>query len=190
MPKWPIPTASPGHDRRIQVISIITTSPDVEASILDGTFVPNDLFSTAPRPAWYHHAQHVRKSTIMLAGMIIVLLAHMGSSVPARQADIGITDAIYTRSAPWTTLRLDAARSWLKRLRRPRCCRATERSLLILDDRARTRPSTVSPSHGPSRSTSRTGFVVEPCSRPITTSFDLVRSIPAAKPERGRREWE
>ena len=73
--------------------------PVVEKMLGDGSFVPNDthmnpqdkrmLIVTGPNMAG--------KSTYMRQTALIVLMAHMGSFVPAASADIPLVDAIFTR---------------------------------------------------------------------------------------------
>ncbi len=73
--------------------------PVVEQFVKDTYFVPNDtnlnmktdrlLLITGPNMAG--------KSTYMRQVALIVLMAQMGSFVPAAEADIGITDKIFTR---------------------------------------------------------------------------------------------
>jgi DNA mismatch repair protein MutS len=73
---------------RHPVVEQVTTAP----------FVPNDLV--------FHNNRHMLiitgpnmggKSTYMRQAALIVLLAHMGSFVPAQHATIGIVDRIFTR---------------------------------------------------------------------------------------------
>jgi DNA mismatch repair protein MutS len=73
---------------RHPVVEQVTTAP----------FVPNDLL--------FHHNRHMLiitgpnmggKSTYMRQAALIVLLAHIGSFVPAQRANIGIVDRIFTR---------------------------------------------------------------------------------------------
>jgi DNA mismatch repair protein MutS len=73
--------------------------PVVEKYLPKGSFVPNDielnmtdqqiLIITGPNMAG--------KSTILRQTALIVLLAHIGSFVPARAATIGLVDRIFTR---------------------------------------------------------------------------------------------
>ena len=73
---------------RHPVVEQVTTAP----------FVPNDLL--------FHRERHMLivtgpnmggKSTYMRQAALIVLLAHVGSFVPAQSAEIGIVDRIFTR---------------------------------------------------------------------------------------------
>ncbi len=73
---------------RHPVVEQVTTAP----------FVPNDLV--------FHRERHMLivtgpnmggKSTYMRQAALIVLLAHIGSFVPAQSAEIGIVDRIFTR---------------------------------------------------------------------------------------------
>jgi len=73
--------------------------PVIERFLSDGSFVPNDLtmdqkdqqvlIITGPNMAG--------KSTILRQAALIVLLAQIGSFVPASEAHIGIVDRIFTR---------------------------------------------------------------------------------------------
>ena len=72
--------------------------PVIERVLPPGSFVPNDIalddqatlmIVTGPNMAG--------KSTILRQVALIVLLAHIGSFVPAAQAEIGVVDRIFTR---------------------------------------------------------------------------------------------
>ncbi len=73
--------------------------PVIEHFLPDGSFVPNDLelnqesqqvlIITGPNMAG--------KSTILRQAALIVLLAHIGSFVPASEAHLGLVDRIFTR---------------------------------------------------------------------------------------------
>jgi DNA mismatch repair protein MutS len=77
--------------------------PVVERTLASGRFVPNDVeLSALP------DAEHARilivtgpnmggKSTVMRQTALIVILAQMGSYVPASRARIGIADRVFTR---------------------------------------------------------------------------------------------
>lgn len=73
--------------------------PVVEATIEHQLFVPNDSYMDTR-----HNMVHIitgpnmaGKSTFMRQIAIITLLAQIGSYVPAKEADIGIVDRIFTR---------------------------------------------------------------------------------------------
>ena len=70
----------------------------VVEQFLDGPFVPNDLeFSRDCRMLIITGPNMGGKSTYMRQNAIIVLLAHIGSYVPADSAEIGPIDRIFTR---------------------------------------------------------------------------------------------
>ncbi len=111
--------------------------PVVEATLRDSLFVPNDThfgsenhlvsIITGPNMAG--------KSTYMRQVALIVLMAQMGSFVPARSAKIGLVDRVFTRigasddlASGQSTFMVEMAEvaSILKY--------ATSRSLLILDE--------------------------------------------------------
>jgi DNA mismatch repair protein MutS len=73
--------------------------PVVEAILNDVPFVPNDalLDLNDNRCAIITGPNMAGKSTYMRQIALIVLLAQMGSFVPARTAQIGVVDAIFTR---------------------------------------------------------------------------------------------
>jgi DNA mismatch repair protein MutS len=71
--------------------------PVVE-SVLDTPFVPNDLELTPDRRMLIITGPNMGgKSTYMRQSAVIVLLAHIGSFVPAERAVIGPIDRIFTR---------------------------------------------------------------------------------------------
>ena len=73
--------------------------PVVEIMQQGSLFVPNDTFldSGASRAAIITGPNMAGKSTYMRQTALIVLMAQIGSFVPARSARIGITDRIFTR---------------------------------------------------------------------------------------------
>ncbi|MDO3383995.1 DNA mismatch repair protein MutS [Gilvimarinus algae] len=71
--------------------------PVVE-QVLDGPFVPNDLHFSRERHMLIVTGPNMGgKSTYMRQTALIVLLAHVGSFVPAASASIGMVDRIFTR---------------------------------------------------------------------------------------------
>ena len=65
---------------------------------IEGSFVPNDLLLDAARRMLIVTGPNMgAKSTYMRQGALIVLLAHVGSFVPAEHAVLGPIDRIFTR---------------------------------------------------------------------------------------------
>ncbi len=111
--------------------------PVVEAMLKDSLFVPNDtnLGSESHQVSIITGPNMAGKSTYMRQVALIVLMAQMGSFVPARSARIGIVDRVFTRigasddlASGQSTFMVEMAEvaSILKY--------ATARSLLILDE--------------------------------------------------------
>ena len=73
--------------------------PVVEQTMKDVLFVPNDTFlnTSDDRVAIVTGPNMAGKSTYMRQTALIVLMAQMGSFVPARSATIGIVDRVFTR---------------------------------------------------------------------------------------------
>lgn len=73
--------------------------PVVEKLLKDVPFVPNDVIldGNSNRAAIITGPNMAGKSTFMRQTALIVLMAQMGSFVPASSATIAITDAVYTR---------------------------------------------------------------------------------------------
>ncbi len=111
--------------------------PVVEAMLKDSLFVPNDteLGAEDNQVAIITGPNMAGKSTYMRQVALIVLMAQMGSFVPARSARIGLVDRVFTRigasddlASGQSTFMVEMAEvaSILKY--------ATSRSLLILDE--------------------------------------------------------
>ena len=111
--------------------------PVVEAVLKDSLFVPNDTHLGAQdnQVAIITGPNMAGKSTYMRQVALIVLMAQMGSFVPARSAKIGLVDRVFTRigasddlASGQSTFMVEMAEvaSILKY--------ATARSLLILDE--------------------------------------------------------
>ena len=73
--------------------------PVVERQLRDGRFVPNDLHldSAGAQIMLITGPNMAGKSTIIRQVGLIVLMAQIGSFVPARSAKIGVVDRIFTR---------------------------------------------------------------------------------------------
>ncbi len=111
--------------------------PVIERSLPAGKFVPNDvllnqsdqevLIITGPNMAG--------KSTILRQTALIVLMAQMGSFVPADQARIGIVDRIFTRVGAMDDLRRGQSTFMVEMSETANILNnATPRSLVILDE--------------------------------------------------------
>ena len=73
--------------------------PVVEQTLNDVLFVPNDTYlnDSEDRVAIITGPNMAGKSTYMRQTALIVLMAQMGSFVPARSATIGVVDRVFTR---------------------------------------------------------------------------------------------
>ncbi|WP_417909794.1 DNA mismatch repair protein MutS [Candidatus Electronema sp. PJ] len=111
--------------------------PVIERSLEAGRFVPNDvhldqeahelLIITGPNMAG--------KSTVLRQTALIVLLAHIGSFVPAAQAEICLVDRIFTRVGAMDDLRRGQSTFMVEMNETANILNnATERSLVILDE--------------------------------------------------------
>ncbi|MDD5898141.1 MAG: DNA mismatch repair protein MutS [Clostridia bacterium] len=111
--------------------------PIVERMVSDAPFVPNDvtmdpaenrmLIITGPNMAG--------KSTYMRQVALITLMAHIGSFVPAREADISLCDRIFTRIGASDDLAGGQSTFMVEMSETAAILRnATEKSLVILDE--------------------------------------------------------
>lgn len=111
--------------------------PVIERSLPTGKFVPNDvsldqvknevLIITGPNMAG--------KSTILRQTALIVLMAQMGSFVPADEARIGVVDRIFTRVGAMDDLRRGQSTFMVEMNETANILNnATEKSLVILDE--------------------------------------------------------
>ena len=73
--------------------------PVVEQAMKDVLFVPNDTYltQTDDRVAIVTGPNMAGKSTYMRQTALITLMAQMGSFVPAKRAEIGVVDRVFTR---------------------------------------------------------------------------------------------
>ncbi len=111
--------------------------PVIERSMEPGRFVPNDvtldqqtnelLIITGPNMAG--------KSTVLRQTALIVLMAHIGSFVPADQADICLVDRIFTRVGAMDDLRRGQSTFMVEMNETANILNnATDKSLVILDE--------------------------------------------------------
>jgi len=111
--------------------------PVIERMLPPSTFVPNDckLDTNAEQLVLITGPNMAGKSTYMRQVAQIVLLAQMGSFVPAKSASIGLCDRVFTRVGAADNLsRGDSTFMVEMRETAAILAKATERSLVILDE--------------------------------------------------------
>jgi DNA mismatch repair protein MutS len=121
-----------------QTVAIVEgRHPVIERNMEAGRFVPNDvlldqdahelLIITGPNMAG--------KSTVLRQTALIVLMAHIGSFVPAAQAEICLVDRIFTRVGAMDDLRRGQSTFMVEMNETANILNnATEKSLVILDE--------------------------------------------------------
>lgn len=110
--------------------------PVVEAIAKD-RFIPNDVLldNGENRTMVITGPNMAGKSTYMRQTALIVLMAHIGSFVPAKEADIPLVDRIFTRVGASDNLILDQSTFMVEMTEVAQILlNATSRSLLILDE--------------------------------------------------------
>lgn len=111
--------------------------PVVEVLLKDAPFVPNDvhLDSKGGRVAIVTGPNMAGKSTYMRQIALIVLMAQMGSFVPASSAQIGVVDSIFTRVGASDDLASGQSTFMVEMNEVANIVKsATSKSLLILDE--------------------------------------------------------
>ena len=111
--------------------------PVVEAMLRDSLFVPNDtsLGSSDNQVSIITGPNMAGKSTYMRQVALIVLMAQMGSFVPARSARIGLVDRVFTRIGASDDLASGQSTFMVEMSEVASILKyATSRSLLILDE--------------------------------------------------------
>ncbi len=111
--------------------------PVIERSLPAGKFVPNDvtLNQTTDEVLIITGPNMAGKSTILRQTALIVLMAQMGSFVPADQARIGVVDRIFTRVGAMDDLRRGQSTFMVEMNETANILNnATPRSLVILDE--------------------------------------------------------
>jgi DNA mismatch repair protein MutS len=117
--------------------------PTVEKLAAAGRFVPNDVWlDAAPHPEdgrarlWLVTGPNMAgKSTLMRQMALIVILAQMGSFVPARRATVGVVDRVLTRVGASDNLSKGESTFMVEMKETANVLRrATRRSLVILDE--------------------------------------------------------
>ncbi len=113
--------------------------PVVEREVKEG-FVPNDVHfcverEGATRLMIITGPNMSGKSTFMRQTALIVLMAQIGSFVPAREARIGVVDRIFTRVGAYDDLSMGQSSFMVEMSETANILNnATERSLVILDE--------------------------------------------------------
>ena len=111
--------------------------PVVEAMLKDSLFVPNDtaLGARDNQVAIITGPNMAGKSTYMRQVALIVLMAQMGSFVPARSARLGLVDRVFTRIGASDDLASGQSTFMVEMAEVATILKyATSRSLLILDE--------------------------------------------------------
>ena len=111
--------------------------PVVEYMQKDTRFVPNDTYLnlTSDRLAVITGPNMAGKSTYMRQTALIVLMAQMGSFVPARSASIGVVDRVFTRIGSSDNLAGGQSTFMVEMLEVAQILKAaSSRSLIILDE--------------------------------------------------------
>ncbi len=111
--------------------------PVVEAYLKNGTFIPNDTFinSDSDRTMIITGPNMAGKSTYMRQVAIITFLAHIGCFVPAKYAEIAITDRIFTRVGASDDLAFGQSTFMVEMSEVATILmNATDKSLVILDE--------------------------------------------------------
>lgn len=110
--------------------------PVVEHYLRDTRFVPNDAIFTAGEIVRIITGPNMSgKSTFLRQVALIVLMAQMGSFVPAAAATIGLVDRIFTRIGAQDEIHTGQSTFMVEMIETANILNhATERSLLILDE--------------------------------------------------------
>jgi DNA mismatch repair protein MutS len=110
--------------------------PVIERTLAPGSFVPNDIALDGESQVLIVTGPNMSgKSTILRQVALTVLLAQMGSFVPAREAVVGIVDRIFTRVGAVDDIGRGQSTFLVEMHETARILhQATPRSLVILDE--------------------------------------------------------
>jgi DNA mismatch repair protein MutS len=110
--------------------------PVIERLLPAGSFVPNDISLNEDSQVLIVTGPNMSgKSTILRQVALTVLLAHLGSFVPAREAVVGLTDRIFTRVGAVDDIGRGQSTFLIEMHETARILhQATPRSLVILDE--------------------------------------------------------
>ena len=117
-------------DGRHAVVEQVTLAQD------QGAFVPNDTLLSADDLIWIITGPNMSgKSTLLRQVALIVLMAQIGSFVPARKAGIGLVDRIFTRIGAQDEIHAGHSTFMVEMVETAALlAQSTPRSLLILDE--------------------------------------------------------
>ena len=118
-------------------LNIIEGRHPVVEKLSKNRFVPNDakMNVSSDRTIILTGPNMAGKSTYMRQTALIVLMAHVGSFVPAKCAEIPLTDKIFTRVGASDNLILDKSTFMVEMTEMSNILKnATQKSLLILDE--------------------------------------------------------
>jgi len=109
--------------------------PVIEASLIDDPFIPNDATMDQDRFLLITGPNMAGKSTYIRQVALIVIMAQMGSFVPAKSATIGIIDKVFSRIGASDDLSRGQSTFMIEMTETANILNnATSRSLVILDE--------------------------------------------------------
>jgi len=110
--------------------------PVVELTLRDEPFVPNDIHISSEESILVITGPNMSgKSTYLRQVALIVLMAQVGSFVPADSAEIGVVDRIFTRIGAQDEIHAGQSTFMVEMLETANILHhATSRSLLVLDE--------------------------------------------------------
>jgi DNA mismatch repair protein MutS len=121
------------EDRAFEVIE--GRHPVVELSLPGTAFVPNDVNMEDSPFVLMTGPNMAGKSTFLRQSALILLMAHMGSFVPASRARIGIADRLFCRVGAYDNLARGESTFLVEMSETSRILRlATERSFIVMDE--------------------------------------------------------
>jgi DNA mismatch repair protein MutS len=127
----------PRLDEKKRLVVVEGRHPVVEANLPSGEFIPNDINLDCDGTAFalITGPNMAGKSTYLRQTALIVIMAQMGSFVPAREAAAGIVDRIYCRVGASDNLARGESTFLVEMNETAYILRtATDRSLVIMDE--------------------------------------------------------
>ena len=127
----------PKINNKLTTINIIDGRHPVVEELSKDEFIPNDthLDENESRTMIITGPNMAGKSTYMRQVALITLMAHMGSFVPAKQAEIALTDRIFTRVGASDDLALGQSTFMVEMSEVANILQnATDKSLIVLDE--------------------------------------------------------